>query len=1352
MCGEQHELTPTAVPTPAPTHKNESLNVGARDICVGNDASSTLLDFDATMSNWVEIDDVPLSSACTWVVMDADAVQSSYALDIDGADGSSTHAIRQTSNAWGNYPGDNTLTGCNLLYNTSSYTNFILEAKMYHSDNDGVGLVFGWKGLLDHYQAAMINDIWPSPPADGISGPHMKLKRRRKACSASMSGPYVDGSTTGEDCYETLSYLNNAGASSSMAEDLERVDVNAYYHDSYADYPNYGTATETSHSIYLIVKDNTVRFGRWDSDLSKWVMVWADVPDYAGGKVGIFTYAHQPTVWDVKITDLDATPNPTMCNGGGDCELGVCTCYDGFDYDNELTGTCASQHLLTPTSVPTPVPTPLTWSPTLTRNVGAADVCLGNDGTSTLLDFDSAITGWTEVDDTPLSGTCSWTAYDSDTVLGWRGIDIDGADGISTYAVYQSSNSWGNHPGDNTLTGCNLLYDGATYTNFILEAKMYHSDNDGVGFVFGWNDLLDHYQAAMINDQWPSPPADGISGPHMKLKRRRKACSASCSVAYVDGNTADEDCYETLAYLNNGGASSTLSAAAGDLAGDLESPINQHYNDAYFAYPNYGTPSETAAPLYLIVNNSEVRFGRWDTTLSKWVMTWAELPSAYAGGKIGLFTYAHQPLIWDVKITDLDATSPMMCGGAGTCDMGVCDCDVTNDAYYAATGLCEYTTPSVGAGDICVGNGASRTAIDIDSTLASLSGDGTSGSWTSSQDASLTSSTCAWSFMSPSDIASWGYNSGGPGIYQSSNSWGNYPGDNTIMGCNLYYNEQTYTNFIMEATLANGDNDGVGFVFGWTSIDDHYQAIAINDQWPNPPADGVGGPHIKLKYRNPAYTCSGSMDSTNNCYETLSYIDSTSTSMDSLGNLLPHFLGTYTDFSEDFSVGTKIYLIVNGTEARWGWWDTTYKKWMMTWATLPDSYAGGYVGFTTYAHQPLFESVYITDLDALTDDLVMCNGQGSCVAGACVCDNSNDMMADIDGTCEPVSNVGAGNMCPLGPWYLYTCFDQDNDGEYADPGGYTCASYNANTGWCGDGTYDDSDFSHDLMCCGCGGGATYEGAVEIRTPVEIDGSLGDLYGDGSESVWDAIADDPISGTCNWQFFTMEEMTLAGVPAITDSIYQSSNSWGNAPGDNTLTGCNLLYNAETYTNFVLEATVSHNDNDGVGFVFGWQNSNDYYQAVMINDQWPNPPADGVGGPVMKIKYRNPSLPECTGSMDSSTTCFDTLAYIDANGVTNDMDMTGLSGDYHTTYADYSESPATATRIHLVVNDGEARWGWWDSDEQKWMMTWASLDSSYAGGMLGFMTYAHQPLIQDIHITDLDAVDLTANPCGGHGTCA
>ena len=74
-----------------------------------------------------------------------------------------------------------------------------------------------------------------------------------------------------------------------------------------------------------------------------------------------------------------------------------------------------------------------------------------------------------------------------------------------------------------------------------------------------------------------------------------------------------------------------------------------------------------------------------------------------------------------------------------------------------------------------------------------------------------------------------------------------------LMGCALLYKGE-YENFIMEATIVNHDNDGIGFVFGWQSISDHYQAVAINDHWPSPAADGVDGPFMKLKRRDPALT------------------------------------------------------------------------------------------------------------------------------------------------------------------------------------------------------------------------------------------------------------------------------------------------------------------------------------------------------------------------------------------------------------------------------------------------------------------------------------------------------------------
>ena len=46
----------------------------------------------------------------------------------------------------------------------------------------------------------------------------------------------------------------------------------------------------------------------------------------------------------------------------------------------------------------------------------------------------------------------------------------------------------------------------------------------------------------------------------------------------------------------------------------------------------------------------------------------------------------------------------------------------------------------------------------------------------------------------------------------------------------------------------------------------------------------------------------------------------------------------------------------------------------------------------------------------------------------------------------------------------------DTDDGAADPYWDTCVDYDDYPGWCGNGTYDDDDFSHDAMCCACGGG------------------------------------------------------------------------------------------------------------------------------------------------------------------------------------------------------------------------------------------------------------------------------------------
>ena len=323
-----------------------------------------------------------------------------------------------------------------------------------------------------------------------------------------------------------------------------------------------------------------------------------------------------------------------------------------------------------------------------------------------------------------------------------------------------------------------------------------------------------------------------------------------------------------------------------------------------------------------------------------------------------------------------------------------------------------------GAGDVCVGNGVSRTPIIINGTLRVLHGNDAVGNWTAVQDTNLTAEACQWMFMTEHEIGMHGSKTVlTDGVRQVSDATGNNPSDDVpgsiLMGCNLLHQTRTYENFILEATVQNNDNDGVGFVFGWHSIDDHYQAVMVNDDERNPYADGVDAPFIKLKRRDPNLgDCSNHM-----CFETLSYVDSSGMSNEmQYGNtaaILAKYRGNYTAYSE--TAASTLYLIVKDREARWGWWDASTQKWMMTWSMLPPEYLGGFVGFITSAQQgALFESVFVTDLDA-TPDPVMCNGRGSCTDGACACEFGYNQTYKATGTCDASSPSQAPTPSPSIP-------------------------------------------------------------------------------------------------------------------------------------------------------------------------------------------------------------------------------------------------------------------------------------------------------------------------------------------------
>ena len=275
------------------------------------------------------------------------------------------------------------------------------------------------------------------------------------------------------------------------------------YHDTYTMYPTSGLGDQRIR-MYLIVRDGEARWGWWDKDAQKWMMTWAKLPySYEGGFIGLTTYADQVVYENIHITDLDERPTSSCATATARASMARASATTATKRSSP-SAACAARECR-PSSRRRRPPRP---RPARSRRLTSAprDVCLGNDGSSTPLSFSATSLGgeWTPIDDTPLSSACAWTTA-----------QIDGYDGT---VVQQGSNAWGNYPGENTLQGCNLIYETAEYTNFILETRVSQYDNggsarrrgrtavaprlayflpaprararffppDGVGFVFGW--------------------------------------------------------------------------------------------------------------------------------------------------------------------------------------------------------------------------------------------------------------------------------------------------------------------------------------------------------------------------------------------------------------------------------------------------------------------------------------------------------------------------------------------------------------------------------------------------------------------------------------------------------------------------------------------------------------------------------------------------------------------------------------------------------------------------------------------------------------------------------------------------
>lgn len=165
------------------------------------------------------------------------------------------------------------------------------------------------------------------------------------------------------------------------------------------------------------------------------------------------------------------------------------------------------------------------------------------------------------------------------------------------------------------------------------------------------------------------------------------------------------------------------------------------------------------------------------------------------GGAVGVFTAAHQAEFSNFIVADLSDPAAV----TSFCNGGLCD---------SRTGLCSTqptTSPTSRTGDVaaagmCPGPvGGNQVVIDT-SDLSNFV----------IADQAPISEPCVWT-------------ADATGLSQITNAWGNYAGPGggpsgnwsehvTLMGCVAIVGQDTYTDFMLESTVLNDDDDAWGFV------------------------------------------------------------------------------------------------------------------------------------------------------------------------------------------------------------------------------------------------------------------------------------------------------------------------------------------------------------------------------------------------------------------------------------------------------------------------------------------------------------------------------------------------------------
>ena len=115
-------------------------------------------------------------------------------------------------------------------------------------------------------------------------------------------------------------------------------------------------------------------------------------------------------------------------------------------------------------------------------------------------------------------GEADWIVYDEEDLgdpgpSSWSII----ASPLDGPAMSQASNIWGDAT-DTVAIGSFVIYDKAEWEDFMLEVDVLANDNDGMGLVWRWQDMYNHYRFMTMIDPGNSP--NGRKGPYRIMEYR----------------------------------------------------------------------------------------------------------------------------------------------------------------------------------------------------------------------------------------------------------------------------------------------------------------------------------------------------------------------------------------------------------------------------------------------------------------------------------------------------------------------------------------------------------------------------------------------------------------------------------------------------------------------------------------------------------------------------------------------------------------------------------------------------------------------------------------------------------------